>query len=115
MWLFACSGPGAIAEIQRNIAIGSAHAGIVGALLLASLGLGLATRRWLGTAICAGLLALHPAWTVSALDGDCGDTKRWLSWAFSGFALAVVVWQAVQVARRRRGPRAALSSEGPGV
>ena len=102
MWIFACSGPGAIAEIERNIAIGYICAGIAGVLLVMSLGLSLATRRWLGLAICSGLLALHPAWTVSALGGDCGDMKRWLSWLATALALAVVVWQAVRTARRRR-------------
>src|SRR5262249_12329367 len=39
------------------------------------------TRSWVHfPTILAGLLAIHPAWTVSAQIGDCGQLRTITSW-----------------------------------
>ncbi len=101
--MFACSGPGAPAAIAESIRIGYAHAAVAGGLLLASLAVAGFGRRWVVPAALLCLLALHPAWTVSALSGDCGFVKRDLSWVFSG---AGCVLLGGQVARGLWSPRA---------
>jgi len=74
--LFACSGPGAGDAIATNIRIGYVGAVFSGLLLIPvfhayNYGHG---RRWpfLWSFI---LLIIHPAWTVSAIGGDCGGMK----------------------------------------
>lgn len=71
MWWFACSGPGAGEAIAQSIEIGYTHA--MGGLLIISLGLlALGPRWWPIPALLVSLLVLHPAWTISAISGDCG-------------------------------------------
>jgi hypothetical protein len=95
MELLACSGPGAGAAIEESIAIGYAHAVLVGCLLVVSLSLlAVVPRTWFVPVIIAGLLWIHPAWTISARRGDCGFMKRNASWAVSGIATLAILWQA---------------------
>jgi hypothetical protein len=102
MDIFACSGPGAGETIARNIAIGYTHAAIDGGLLALSLGLWwFVSRQRVFPAICAALVLLHPAWTVSAIGGDCGYLKRDLSWVFTGIAVLSLVGQAAWAVRVR--------------
>jgi hypothetical protein len=91
MTLFSCSGPGAPEAIARSIEIGYTHAAIAGGLLVISLALfAIGPRRWIVPAILLGLVAFHPAWTISAISGDCGSLKEIASLVFTGFgALAV--------------------------
>jgi hypothetical protein len=84
MELLACSGPGAAATIARSIEIGYTHAAVVCTLFLLSLSIAaFGTRRWGVPAVLAVLLLLHPAWTISAIHGDCGYFKRDASWVFT--------------------------------
>jgi hypothetical protein len=104
MWLFACSGPGAGAAIARSIEIGYAHAAIAGGFLAASLVLlALCPQRRAIPAILTVLLALHPAWTISAIEGDCGYFKREASWVFTGLGGIALCWQLVRVISSRAG------------
>ncbi len=110
--LLACSGPGAGAAIAESIAVGYTHAAVAGGLLLASLAVSAFTRRWATPAVLVGLLVLHPAWTVSAISGDCGHLKREVSWVFSGLGCVALGGQAVRAVWSRWGrgqpdPRAA--------
>jgi hypothetical protein len=94
MDLLACSGPGAGATISRNIEFAYGQAACGALLAAVSLGLCLAAcRRRLYPALCAALLAVHPAWTVSALGGDCGALKAGAAVAFTGAAALLVVAQ----------------------
>jgi hypothetical protein len=92
--LWACSGSGASVSIHTNI--------------LRSVGLGLVTaaltygslRRWAATralgicpAVCWFLLVAHPAWLVSAVDGDCGRLKFHTSVIATAIAGACVLAQ----------------------
>jgi len=80
MELFACSGPGAGKAMAESVAIGYIHARVAAAMLLASLVVCAGAQRlWGVPAVLAGLLALHPAWTVSILRGDCGFMRREVS------------------------------------
>lgn len=96
MLLFSCSGPGAASIMLYHTDYGYKHAIIVGILLIASLVLGLfATRyRWLPITVGA-LLALHPAWAMSAYRGDCGYSKASWSFAFSIGASCIVGLQVI--------------------
>src|SRR5436190_10626359 len=97
--LLACSGEGAGETIARNIQIGYSHAGIAGGLLVvAGILLLFNPKWWLFPSICLALFLLHPAWTVSAIHGDCGFLKRDASWAFTALACATLVLQFVSLA-----------------
>jgi hypothetical protein len=92
---FACSGGGE--SIGRNIEIGYSHAGFAGALLAFSLALHLiGPRNWAALASLALILAIHPAWTVSAIHGDCGYLKRDASICVTFVCSVVFAWQLVR-------------------
>ena len=61
-------------------------------------------KRWLFPAILAASLLFHPAWTVSAMHGDCGYLKRDMSRLFTGIACLAVGLQvaSIVVARTKR-------------
>jgi len=100
--LFACSGPGAGEAIAVSILIGYRHAALAAVLLgLGLLLLALSPKRWLFPAILGALLLLHPAWTVSAIHGDCGFMKRDASRVFTAVSCAALGLQALLVARKR--------------
>ena len=105
MELFACSGHGAGAYIARRILIGNVHAGVFGFLLLTSTAVAVKWKVYSTVPFLLTLmLALHPAWTISALSGDCGETKRAFSWLLSAVGTIAIVWQIVwarQVYRAR--------------
>lgn len=97
--ILACSGPGAGQAIARSIAIGYFSAAAVAFVTIWLFRLITRTgRNWL--AYCGALLfALHPAWTISAVRGDCGYTKV----ALSGLVLLVVLgFLVLQVMTARR-------------
>jgi hypothetical protein len=92
--ILACSGPGAGNVIADNIHTGYIHAGYAGMMLLASIILCFLGPRSLRIpAALLFLLVLHPAWTISAMGGDCGFMKRNASWVFTATGMVVVVWQ----------------------
>src|SRR5262245_62108622 len=109
--MFACSGPGAPAAIARSVEIGYTHAGIAGGLLLASVALlAVARRGWALPAILLGLLIIHPAWTISVIEGDCGYLRRDGSWVVTvagGLTVLCQVAFSVWVIVRRARPGAA--------
>lgn len=90
MGVILCSGPGAFDLMERNQHIGFVHAAIVESVLVVSLILCAVSapdrRALLVPASLFGLLALHPAWTISAYGGDCGFMKRDVSWIFTVLA-----------------------------
>ena len=74
--ILACSGPGAMRLIQDNILYAQQHAMVVGCLAVLSVTLWVFLRRFKALPICVLLLLLvHPAWTISAIRGDCGYFK----------------------------------------
>src|SRR5258708_3875363 len=88
MPILGCSGPGAGEAIAGSIKIGFEQAALVGSLLLASVLLRLSMgRRCASIEILLALLIFHPAWTVRAIGGDCGHTKRDLSWLFTALGI----------------------------
>jgi len=60
-----------------------------------SLLLSFVSRRWEITAILVILVAIHPAWTISASSGDCGVLKSDISFVFSASACYALIWQVV--------------------
>jgi hypothetical protein len=48
------------------------------------------------------LIALHPAWTISAISGDCGFMKRDASWVFTGIGTLALVVQGIFAFAYRR-------------
>lgn len=102
MWvpgLLACSGPGAGAAIYLNTVYSQLLAAVTGLMLYASM------RRWFKTkgrgtypAVFAFLLLLHPAWTVSAISGDCGHAK------FETSVLVTIIGAVCLVAQWLHGP-----------
>jgi len=76
--IVACSGPGAGQAIADSIAYANGQAIVALILTIATAGLWLVFRRQaLVWAFLASLvfLCIHPAWTVSAIHGDCGQFK----------------------------------------
>lgn len=98
--IVACSGPGAATAIQQNITIGYFCAAIGAVITLA-----LAYNAWRSQQfrftlpIAAVLLLLHPAWTISAVHGDCGFFKRDASYTFLGVYFVLMVYQYVATKR----------------
>jgi hypothetical protein len=85
IYLLACSGYGTQAHIENSILIGyvcGAWAGCVTAWLWWWARKRGKLRAVLMVALI--LLAVHPAWTISARSGDCGQLKRELSYVFTG-------------------------------
>ena len=93
--ILACSGPGALRVIAESIRIGYYNAAFVGLAAAAGVLLHLIHWRRGGWAFAIAyllfgtlLLLWHPAWTVSAYHGDCGDAKRFYSYIVSAVAAA---------------------------
>lgn len=103
MILWACSSfdgrpPEAIAF---NTAYAFAHAGVVALLALVALSMWAAHIRCrFYPGLCGFLLLLHPAWTISALNGDCGHLKAAAAEWFGWIATLAVVGQLVHTAYR---------------
>ncbi|WP_435020481.1 hypothetical protein TA3x_001852 [Tundrisphaera sp. TA3] len=108
MWILACSGPNAPATIGRNIAYSQAQAVAVGVLTLISIAIWIRSHRRIRyTASCLLILSFHPAWTMSAIHGDCGHGMVAASVWASILGLAAIILQARyarRVRRARRGP-----------
>ena len=105
MGLFACSGPGAGAAIARSIEIGYTQAEVMGGLVgISCLILAVRPRNWLVLLLLLGMLLLHPAWTISAISGDCGYLKRYASYLFTALGCAGLLFQVGQLIWRRIRP-----------
>jgi len=101
----ACSGDGAVDTIAMNIAVSFVHAKLAAIMLGASLLCLLLRHQWIVPLFLIVLVAVHPAWTISAVQGDCGGTKLLASQVFSVLgtaALALQVGHAVRYARGRQ-------------
>jgi len=102
MNVIACSGPGALQVMFISTWMGYAHAAATAALLAVSLFVAIFSRRWLMPALILLLLAIHPAWTISAYHGDCGTMKDQACWLFTAATMAMLCWQANSWARTSR-------------
>lgn len=99
--VLACSGPGALIAIRQNITIGYFAAAIGAVVVLALAYDALRTRRLRLTLPSAALLLLlHPAWTISAVHGDCGYFKRDASYYFTAGYFLLLVYQFMGSPRR---------------
>jgi len=113
MWLLACSGPGAAAIIIGNITFSRCLALIVGLLAIVSLVMwALFSHRARYPIICVLLLPLHPAWTMSASRGDCGEVMVLGSMLSMVIASIAVITQAISVMRANRGGGSCFISSG---
>jgi hypothetical protein len=91
MQVFACSGPHAGELISKSIAFGFEQAVVVGILFMVSMALyRLSMRALYFPSLLLGLLVLHPAWTVSAISGDCGILKRGASEVVTAIAIIIL-------------------------
>ena len=64
----------------------------------------LVRRNYLAALLNMSPMAIHPAWPVSAIRGDCGDMKDFASTIWIGLALCMlVVASAIAVGRGRAG------------
>ncbi|MDB5330239.1 MAG: hypothetical protein JWP03_1390 [Phycisphaerales bacterium] len=102
--LLGCSGPNAWREMTDADIFGSWCAFWVLLLLVPAVYLLARAGHPALAMLHLLLLALHPAWTVSAWHGDCGDFKRFASTLFV-VAAAAAVPEAVAVAILFRRPR----------
>ncbi|QDU54445.1 hypothetical protein [Aeoliella mucimassa] len=90
--LLACSGEGAPAAMALATTIGWYCFAVDAMLLLAIAGRSVRSGvKKLASGIFVALLLVHPAWTVSAIHGDCGIEKEILSLLSTGFALGVYI------------------------
>ncbi len=96
----ACLSP---EEMRLSVTIGYMAAAFGIAASLVGLAVSLRRRDFEWLPFYAVLLALHPAWTISILRGDCGDARRFLSGAASLVFLALLLVQTFrpQFSRRR--------------
>lgn len=88
--LFACL---SAEEIGLSLTIGHYAAGFAFVVTLTLLILNWRRRdfRWL--LLCAALLVVHPAWTMSVYMGDCGYARRFFSVAISVVFAAMLLCQ----------------------
>jgi hypothetical protein len=92
--VFACSGEGAGAIIRENIVIGYLCAAVGGVITLALGFDAWRTGRWRFALPAAALMLLmHPAWSVSAVHGDCGFFKRDASYFFTAVYSGLMIYQ----------------------
>lgn len=91
--LLSCSGPGAGAAIAESIRIGQSHASVAAGFVVVSLPVAVYSGRWSVPVVLLGLLALHPAWTVSAISGDCGEMKRVTARVVTALGAVALAWQ----------------------
>lgn len=88
----ACSGPRVQERIERAYEFATRQAVVMGVIAAASLALWLILPRRFPIPppfILLGMVALHPAWTISAAGGDCGESK--VSAALLGSVVAVAL------------------------
>lgn len=90
MLILACSGEGALEAIYVSVALAFSHAKAMGVLCVLSGCLAVLYQRWLLPTVLGGLLFIHPAWTVSAFRGDCGESTVISSWLFTIASLLVI-------------------------
>lgn len=94
--VLACSGPGAGALIRENVVIGYFCAAIGGVMTIALGFDAWRTRRWrFALPVATVMLLIHPAWTISAVHGDCGFLKRDASYFFTAVYLGLMVYQSL--------------------
>lgn len=79
--MFACSGPTAPYVTAQSIRTGEIHAAVLGVLLVVSVAIAVTYGKRIIPLALLALLAVHPAWTISATRGDCGFYKVAMSWA----------------------------------
>jgi hypothetical protein len=91
--MFACSGPGASHTIAESIEIGFDNVRILAIVIVVSMIVSFFSKRRFATLCLYAMFALHPAWTISALSGDCGYFKRDASEAFTLTACFVLAAQ----------------------
>jgi hypothetical protein len=99
--LIACSGPNAGRIIAENSTYAMLQSFAVFALACTAYWLysQFACARW-PVIVIAILFAIHPAWTISATKGDCGDTKATAATVFTGVAIGLTAIQVVRPAIR---------------
>src|SRR5947209_7614669 len=113
MCILACSGEHALEVVYVAVWTGFAHARGLGLLCTVSVLLALPERRFIPPVVLVSLLGIHPAWTIDAFHGDCGNTKVAASWLFTGVGVAVVVWQMVRRERHFYSLRKARATAAP--
>ena len=109
--VLACSGPEAGVSIYAAVLMGylSAAGGIVAAVALG-------IDAWRCRRVCFPfplaclLILIHPAWTISAIDGDCGMQKTLASWAFTAAFVGVSAIQYLISRQRQTEPSNAADS-----
>jgi hypothetical protein len=96
---FACSGPGAAAFMEANAVTGYTHAALGFILLLATVALYFLRKKkgLLIIVFSVVVLAVHPAWTIGVVHGDCGtymvSVVKYSTGALgAGFLLQLLLW-----------------------
>jgi len=101
--VLACSGPGAGRIISESIRIAHycAAFGFLVLLVIFYFQRFRAGRMW-PLSVSIALLVIHPAWTVSAVSGDCGDSKREASYFVSFLLVGLLLYQIYASHRSRQ-------------
>jgi hypothetical protein len=102
MNLLGCSGDNVGAIIAESVRAGYWHALVGACLFVSSLLLASQWRGWWLAGVLFAMLVVHPAWTVSAVHGDCGHIKDIASWWFTGIAVTILVTQAISIGYKQR-------------
>ena len=99
--LFACTEVMGSGITAGNISAANTLAIVVGVLFLLSFALfACCTRRLLAPTLILGLLILHPAWTISAALGDCGEFKHFSAWVTTVLSVGILIFQLMGIAWR---------------
>ena len=98
--LWACSGPEAWRVIAQANEFAHTRAGIATAILAVSTVIWMFARHRLRAypALCVLAVAVHPAWSVSALRGDCGLWKMEAASGVTYGAAGILFVQALHTA-----------------
>ncbi len=88
----ACKGPGAMIAIQESTRIGyyCVAFAVVGTLLLIRDRL-VGQKPSFVLPVALVLVLLHPAWTISARRGDCGELRVLASYVFTGVLISLLI------------------------
>jgi hypothetical protein len=93
--VFACSGPGSERIIAENISIGDYCAAFGVVMMLTIFALQQFRLGGWPLIISSALVVLHPAWTIDAIGGDCGELKRYSSYLVSILFVCLLLFQIV--------------------
>lgn len=88
----ACSGLHVQEMIRRSVFTGQVGAAVAAVMLL----LAVVLRLRIASFVCFAGLAFHPAWTTSAVSGDCGGAKVTMTYLSGMICGGILLWDGLR-------------------